>query len=186
MAKVTAIKIIFLAITIFIWGCSDNEGISTEKSKDKSAVTEQVLLDSRINLSQEGRTTAIIEADYIEKRFGEQDTYAKNIAAHFYDSTGAETSWLVADSGQVAEQNNRLEVWGNVHVTTRDSIKLDTESLKWDQSKNRVVTEDYVEIHTKTDIVRGYGFESDRTLKEFTIKRRISGQFEKPHKDSVE
>jgi len=185
MKNIYGINIFILIIILLLCGCSGDEAISTDRSGEKASTTEQVLLNSQINLSQDGRTTAVIEADYIEKRFGAKNTYAKVITAHFYDSTGVETSWLVADSGEVAEQNNQLEVWGNVHVTTKDSITLDTESLKWDQSKNRVITEDYVEIHTKTNIIRGYGFESDRTLKEFTIKRQVSGQFEKLPKDSL-
>jgi LPS export ABC transporter protein LptC len=164
MKNIYGINIFILIIILLLGGCSGDEAISTDRSGEKASTTEQVLLNSQINLSQDGRTTAVIEADYIEKRFGAKNTYAKVITAHFYDSTGVETSWLVADSGEVAEQNNQLEVWGNVHVTTKDSITLDTESLKWDQLKNRVITEDFVEIHTKTDIIRGYGFESDRTL----------------------
>jgi LPS export ABC transporter protein LptC len=91
----------------------------------------------------------------------------------------------VADSGEVGELSNQLDVWGNVEVNTRDSVKLHTESLKWDQKINKVVTEDYVEIHREGTIVRGYGFVSERTLKEFSIKRQVSGRIENLPSDSA-
>jgi LPS export ABC transporter protein LptC len=185
MYTLAKILISILLIAILAISCSKNEPKVTEKVDKDAITTEQVLHDSRINLSQGGRTTAVIDAKYIEKRFGAKKTIAKDIIAHFYDSTGMETSWLVADSGEVGELSNQLDVWGNVEVNTRDSVKLHTESLKWDQKINKVVTEDYVEIHREGTIVRGYGFVSERTLKEFSIKRQVSGRIENLPSDSA-
>lgn len=169
---------IILTLIILVAGCSQEKSSPSTSDSAKSATTEQVLHDSQITLYQDGRTTAVIEAKYIEKRFGQQNTMARNIVAHFYDSSGALTSWLVADSGEVEENSNRMKVWGNVEATSRDSVRLFTESLNWDQKINKVVTEDYVEIHRQDAIMRGYGMETDRNLKNFVIKRNVSGKLD--------
>lgn len=174
-----ALKIIplFLVALVILAACSNEDDRAIDQKEKPAPATEQVLVDSKINLLEDGHTTAVIDAKYIEKRFGEKNTIAKGITAYFYDSTGNITSWLVADSGEVNERNNKLEVFGNVEVTSADSVKLYTESLSWDQSTNSVVTDDYVEIHRKDDmIVRGYGLVTDRSLKEYTIKRQVSGK----------
>jgi LPS export ABC transporter protein LptC len=174
-------KLIFKILTpilmasLLILSCSGDKPRSTDQTK-KAPTTEQVLVDSRITLLEEGLTTAVIDAKYIEKRFGEKNTMAREITAYFYDSTGAMTSWLVADSGFVNEDENMLNVFGNVEVTSKDSVKLYTESLSWNQSMNSVVTDDYVEIHRGEGIYRGYGLVTDRNLKEFTIKKQVSGR----------
>jgi len=172
--KITSLSLIVLILFV---SCSNDEPGATGQ-KDKSAsTTEQVLMDSQINLLEDGRTTAVIDAKYIEKRFGEKNTIARGITAYFYDSTGNITSWLVADSGEVNERSNQLEVFGNVVVTSADSVKLYTQSLSWDQSTNSVVTDDYVEIHRRDDMtVQGYGRVTDRSLKEYTIKKQVSGK----------
>jgi LPS export ABC transporter protein LptC len=170
------LPIILVALVILV-SCSGDEPKATDQKEKPAPATEQVLVDSKINLLEEGRTTAVIDAKYIEKRFGDKNTMAKGITAYFYDSTGNITSWLVADSAEVNERDNQLEVFGNVEVTSADSVKLYTESLSWDQSTNNVVTDDYVEIHRQDNmVVRGYGLVTDRTLKEYTIKRQVSGK----------
>ena len=173
-------KLIYILLTLIILaaGCSREKSSPSTADSAKAATTEQVLHDSQITLYQDGRTTAVIEAKYIEKRFGQQNTMARDIIAHFYDSTGTMTSWLVADSGEVEENSNRMTVWGNIEATSKDSVKLYTESLNWDQKINKVVTEDYVEIHREDVIMRGYGMETDRTLKNFVIKHNVSGKLD--------
>jgi len=169
---------ILLAGIFLILGCSQDKPVPSTSDSSKTAATEQVLHDSQITLYQDGRTTAVIEAKYIEKRFGQQKTIAREIIAHFYDSSGTLTSWLVADSGEVEENSNRMTVWGNIEATSKDSVKLYTESLNWDQKINRVVTEDYVEIHRQKSIMRGFGMETDRNLKNFVIKRNVTGKLQ--------
>jgi LPS export ABC transporter protein LptC len=175
MKIIFKILIPILTASLLVLSCSGDKPKSTDQTK-KAPTTEQVLVDSKITLLEEGLTTAVIDAKYIEKRFGEKNTMAREITAYFYDSTGAMTSWLVADSGFVNEDENMLNVFGNVEVTSRDSVRLYTETLSWNQSMNSVVTEDYVEIHRGEDIIRGYGLVTDRNLKEYTIKKQVTGR----------
>ena len=172
------------SLLIVCLACAGEDSSSSETGDSKNTSTEQVLHDSRIYLTRDGRTTAIIDAALIEKHFGHKETIARGITAHFYDSTGHETSWLTADSGEVIEENNRMTVWGDVEVTSDDGVKLYTEALKWDQDKNRVVNNVYNEIHRGDDILRGYGLETDRNLKEFTLKKQVSGRIRKSPDDA--
>jgi len=166
---------IILAPLIVI-SCSGDKPKSADQATREAPGTEQVLVDSRITLLEDGLTTAVIDAKYIERHFGEKNTMAREITAYFYDSTGAMTSWLTADSGFVNENQNVLNVFGDVEVTSKDSVKLYTQTLSWNQSMNSVVTDDYVEIHRGEDIIRGYGLVTDRNLKEYTIKRQVTGR----------
>lgn len=172
------LKISFLIVaSIFLLAaCTGDKPKSADQATKEAPGTEQVLMDSKITLLEEGLTTAVIDAKYIEKRFGEKNTMARDITAYFYDSTGTMTSWLVADSGFVNEDENVLNVFGDVEVTSKDSVKLYTQTLSWNQSMNSVVTDDYVEIHRGEDIIRGYGLVTDRNLKEYTIKRQVTGR----------
>ncbi len=172
--------LILLIISFFIVNaCSGDQPATSDKADKKQALKEQVLMDSQIKLSEKGRTAAVIDAKYIEKRFGQETTNAREIYATFYDSAGHVTSWLTADSGIVNQDKNQINVYGDVVVTSKDSVRLYTDSLSWDQKLNSVVTDDYVEIHRGKNILRGYGLITDRSLTEYTIKRQITGELEK-------
>jgi hypothetical protein len=54
---------------------------------------------------------------------------------------------------------------------------LKTEELKWVNSKRKIVTDKYVEITSPTEEIRGYGLESDQSLKDYVIFR-VSGRIE--------
>jgi len=177
--NIFALSALLLSLLLLAVSCSDDQPATSDSTDTEQALKEQVLMDSQIKMSEQGRTAAVIDARYIEKRFGQETTNAREINATFYDSTGHLTSWLTADSGIVNQNKNQINVYGDVVVTSKDSVRLYTDSLSWDQKLNSVVTDDYVEIHRGKNILRGYGLITDRSLTEYVIKRQITGQLEK-------
>jgi len=82
-----------------------------------------------------------------------------------------------------------VEALGNVVVTTEEGIKLETASLRWDPQKRKIVTDDFVKITKKKDVITGYGLEADEELKHFVIKKSVKGKIteipEEDFKDSL-
>jgi len=139
---------------------------------------DQILENSTIVLSVGGIKSTVIKANYLIKYEKKDLTLAKVIQADFFDKEGKHTSVLTADSGFIHEQRQDMEVLGSVLVITDDGLKLETTSLRWDPKINKIVTEDFVKITKKNDIITGYGLETDSELKNIKVKRNVKGKLE--------
>lgn len=64
---------------------------------------------------------------------------------------------------------------GNVIVVAESKgRRLETQLLEWDNLRQKIYSTEYVTITTPTEIINGYGFESDPNLNEYKINR-VSG-----------
>jgi LPS export ABC transporter protein LptC len=139
-------------------------------------VPDQIMENTTIIFTEEGIKSAVIYAKYVAVYEKLDLKKAKGVRVDFYDKEGKHSSVLVADSGLIQEKKQNLEALGNVVVTTDDGIKLETQSLKWDPQKRKIVTDDFVKITKKEDVITGYGLETDEELKHFVIKRSVKGK----------
>jgi hypothetical protein len=47
--------------------------------------------------------------------------------------------------------------------------RLNTEEIIWDEQKKKIYSDKYVTIHTKDEILFGYGFESNEDFSKYKI-----------------
>jgi len=91
-----------------------------------------------------------------------------------YDKKG-DSVVLIADYSVTYTKTNISEVRNNVHITNySDSSKLITDQLFWDANERYIYTEKKFMLITKTDTIRGVGFESNEDLSKLNMKS-ISG-----------
>ena len=168
-------SLICLGIVIFllISTCGKEEPKAPEFPQD---VPDQVMENTTITFTEEGVKSAVIYATYLEVYEKLDLKKAKGVQVDFYDQDGNHTSVLVADSGLIQEKRQNLEALGNVVVTTEEGIKLETSSLRWDPQKRKIMTDDFVKITRKKDVVTGYGLEADEELKHLVIKKSVKGK----------
>ncbi|MEA2031789.1 MAG: LPS export ABC transporter periplasmic protein LptC [candidate division Zixibacteria bacterium] len=96
-----------------------------------------------------------------------------------FDSLNQESSRITGDSGIIHEQTDESVIYGNVVVITEDSTKLETEVLHWNPETGRIHTDAFVRFTTNDgSILRGWGFEADQRIREYTIFHRVSGETE--------
>jgi LPS export ABC transporter protein LptC len=160
-------------ISLLILGCGKEEPKAPKSPLD---VPDQVMENTTITFTEQGVRSALIRAKYLAV-YEELDLKkAKGVRVDFYDREGNHTSVLVADSGLIQEKRQNVEALGNVVVTTEEGIKLETQSLEWNPQKRKIVTNDFVKITKKTDVITGYGLEADEELKHFVIKKSVKGK----------
>jgi len=167
-----------LLLLLFIACAETSEDRSTD-IQDSTTVAivrpDQEIYDARISLYDGAHKTTDLFADYIEKFEKLDSTQAKKLNVYFFDDEGKQISNLIADSGIVREQVNFMEVFGHVVVTTEDSAVLYTEQLRHNTTNDKIESDVFVRIIQKGDTIQGYGFESDRKLRNIKIKERVSG-----------
>ena len=79
-------------------------------------------------------------------------------------------SVMHSDSATINEINNNFKAFGNVIVISDSGFTLYTEELLWDNSYNRIISNDSVMFTTEyEDTLYGLGFESDIDLSNWKI-----------------
>lgn len=177
------IVLFFLVVFLIVsFSCTQEE---EKKVSSSIEVPDQVMEKAEIVFTVDGVRSIVIKADYVVKYEKKDLTHAKGVHVDFFDKEGKHTSVMDADSGIIKEKGQELEALGNVVVISDEGVKLETQSLKWDPQKQKVVTEDFVKITKGGDVIYGYGLEADQKLKNFKIKKKVKGKIEKVSEDEL-
>lgn len=144
---------------------------------------DQHFLMSRMVITENGITSAIVEADTV-------DVYADNdftsidggIVMEFFDKKGEQTSTLTADHGGVwglYEEVDSLKATGNVVIVSVDSTKrMETaSSLTWISETRKIYADSLVRLATESGIEQGINFEANEDLSEYRMDN-VSGEIE--------
>jgi len=145
------------------------EVLAVQPGKD---APDQESWNATITFTDSGNITGILRAGYIAKYARDRFTLLdSNITVDFFNDRFEHTSVLTARRGRVNDVSNDFEARGSVVVRSDSGTVLNTEELFWDNKRGRVYTEDFVEIKSPTEEIRGTGFESDQSLTHYTISR---------------
>ena len=183
-------KLITLFVTLsalliaFGAGCSDNDRSSNQDgvAADSSLKPDSEVQGARIHLFEGNRVTTEVLADKIMKYEAIDSTMAYGLDIDSYDSLGNVSSHVVGDSGVIRQSDGRFTIFGNVVVTTSDSMRLETDYLHWHSKTDRIFTDAYVVIETPDEIVRGWGMEANQDLKRYKILHQVSGEIQDTEK----
>lgn len=135
---------------------------------------EQLLLRE----TEGGRLRWVLKADSAQ-HFGERDeTLLTGVHVDFYNATGDTIrSWLTAEEGVVDPETRDLVAQGSVLIETREGQTLETEKLRWDNERGKVISNHYVRLTNGENVIEGVGIESDPELKAYTIHSHVKGKF---------
>ncbi len=115
------------------------------------------------------RLTAPMASRFKEKKLVILD----NPTIQFYDEQGDIRTTLVSDSGEYYEDTRNLLAYGNVVVTSVDGDVLETDSLLWDNKRNKILSDAFVKLTRGRDVITGYGLECRDDLGTVDIKRDV-------------
>ena len=92
-----------------------------------------------------------------------------------------ERSWkIVGAEGEYLQKEKKIELRGNVVVTSSDGIRLETDVLRWDGNGRRLWTDAPVTLSAPGGVVRGRSLELAMASDATTIGGRVRARFERP------
>lgn len=129
--------------------------------------------NSRITVTSNGRTSAIVQYAHMEKFSKQHETkFDGGLVVDFYNTAGQHTSNLVSERGVLYEGTNDVEASGKVVVKSDSGMTVWTSRLRWENTRQKIVSNDFVTIATaENDTLHGHGFISDQNLKVWSIRR---------------
>lgn len=98
--------------------------------------------------------------------------FSDGVEVDIFDDAGNHISKVNCEKATLHENSDDLELMGDVRVHSDDGIHLRTEKLRWDKSKDKILTDDFVTVITaENDTIHGNGFESEKSLKNWVVKK---------------
>jgi LPS export ABC transporter protein LptC len=164
-------KVLYCGLAFWWLGC---------RSQEQQTVTppnydgpDQEGWNSRITVTSNGRTSAILQYAHMEKFSKRRETkFDGGIVVDFYNTEGKHTSNLVSERGMLYEEANDFEALGNVVVKSDSGTTVWTQRLRWENSRQKILSNDFVTIVTaENDTLHGHGFVSDQNLKIWSMRR---------------
>jgi LPS export ABC transporter protein LptC len=110
----------------------------------------------------------------------------KGLKAKFFNDSMRVTSWITADYGIRYQKDEKMEARKNVVVVNEKGDTLNTEHLIWDPRTEKLLSNEFVKITTKDQIIYGDGFEANQDFskyKIFNIKGTLSVPGKSDHPD---
>jgi LPS export ABC transporter protein LptC len=158
-----------LLLLVFAFGCEAEEVKQSGESRKGRPDAES--WDATITLTNEGAKRAVIRAGHLEKYNERQYILLnQNVDADFFNAEEIYTTNLKSKIAEIEEERDFLIAIGNVIVVSDSGVTLFTDTLSWDNLRERIFTEDSVIFITEQqDTLYGVGFESDVELDNWKI-----------------
>lgn len=125
--------------------------------------------NSKVYFSEDGKLKAILYAEHLQKYELKKETLLEKIKIDFYDKKQNNASQLTAERGKVDDLSRDMYAFENVIAQNDSGVVLKTEMLKWRNSDQKIVTDKFVSIKTKKEIIEGYGLEADQSLNNYVV-----------------
>tara|TARA_B100000900_G_scaffold613_1_gene519 strand:+ start:109 stop:627 length:519 start_codon:yes stop_codon:yes gene_type:complete len=158
-----------LFILIFQFACQSNELQKSGQTRQGRPDAES--WDAVITLTNKGAKRGVIRSGHLEKyNDNEFILLDQNVDADFFNEEEVFTTNLKSLVAEIDEEEDFLVAIGSVVVVTDSGVTLFTDTLSWDNQKEKVFTSDSVIFITeKKDTLHGIGFESDIELNNWKI-----------------
>jgi len=145
-------------------------------AREDVRLPDQEARDFTLTESAAGTKNWTLRAEYAAMYNREQRVDATTVQIDFFDREGVLYSTLLADRGTVHQRTNDLEARGNVRVTTKNDVRMETDSLRFINQTGMIESDGFVRVTRNGDVLTGYGFDSDATLEHFRLRREVRAE----------
>lgn len=162
---------------VFIMACENNivkpeEIITNDDTKVEIASDVEMLYSDSAIVRVRIKAPTLL--NHIDKSNPKKE-FPDGIAVDFFNKRQQVSSRLTAKYAVQIEYKNIVVVRDSVVVYSANNERLKTEALTWNDFKEEVYTNRFVEITTPTEVIKGYGFKSDQNFTNWEIKK-VTGQ----------
>jgi len=164
--------IILVCITMFVVSsCGENKIKPTINTNlDDSEIPSQQSWNSKIIFTDNGILKAIMLSKHLMKFEKKHETLIDDMKIEFYNPSGEKTSVLTSKKGKVDDISQNMFAIDSVVAVSDSGVTLRTEELMWVNKTQKIKTDRFVRIESPNEIIEGYGFVSDQTLRNYKIR----------------
>lgn len=165
----------FLAAVMFVLfpGCSGKDKKLTEAISENDTLPSMKSLGVTTLISDSGITRYKIVAEewlIYDKKNPPYWAFEKGVYLEKFDTLFRIDASIKADTAYYHEKKKLWELKGHVQILSQRGDKFQTDLLFWDEKKEKVYSDKFIQIEQEDKVIKGYGFESNQDLTEYEIK----------------
>ena len=173
--KTLNITAAFLAAVMFVLfpACSGKDKKLAEAIAENDTLPSMKSLGVTTLISDSGITRYKIVAEewsIFDKKDPPYWAFEKGVYLEKFDTLFRVDASIKADTAYYHEKKKLWELRGHVQILSQRGDRFQTDLLFWDEKKEKVYSDKYIQIEQEDKLIRGYGFESNQNLTEYEIK----------------
>ena len=173
--KTLNITAAFLAAVMFVLfpACSGKDKKLAEAISENDTLPSMKSLGVTTLISDSGITRyKIVAEEWLihDKKNPPYWAFEKGVYLEKFDTLFRVDASIKADTAYYHEKKKLWELKGHVQILSQRGDKFQTDLLFWDEKKEKVYSDKFIQIEQEDKVIKGYGFESNQDLTEYEIK----------------
>ncbi len=179
MIKSFLFYFIFLFSVIIIFtSCENDMKVIEQLSGKEKLIPSESSVNLNLLYTDSGKMQFRLKAPAMDHFVnGVKEPYSefpKGVYIEYYDDLNRVKTILKANYGIRYDNSKKMEARYKVEVINENGEVLKTEKINWDEERHKIFTDEYVEIKTKRELIKGKGMEADQDFSQWEIKE-VSG-----------
>lgn len=160
-----------LALAIGIAACGKKSG--EQAPVEGSQLPDETVMEFKTQETDSGRVRWTLKAPRAD-RFNAKNVFIMDDPKiEFYDEMGNLQTTLTAKNGEYSLVTHDMLAYGNVVAVTTKGEVLETDSLRYLNTVDKIVSDSFVKLTRGGDVITGIGMECDHTLDSVDIKKDV-------------
>lgn len=151
-------------------GCGDQ---AQRSSSAQSELPDETVSQFRTAESDSGRVRWTVKAPHADRYNARNVFVMDDPTIEFYDEMGNLQTTLTAENGEYSLSTHDMLAYGNVVAVTFKGEVLETDTLRYLNASDKIVSDSFVKLTRGRDVVTGIGLECDHTLESVDIKKNV-------------
>jgi len=172
--KGSARKVLLLAgcvlVALFAFGC-DEDG--KKAMSVQAELPDETVTASRTQESDSGRVRWTVKAPRADRYNARNVFVMADPTIEFYDEMGNLQTTLTAKNGEYSLSTHDMLAYGDVVAVTFKGEILETDTLRYLNETDKIVSDSFVKLTRGKDVLTGIGLECDHTLESVDIKKDV-------------
>lgn len=158
-----------VAAGLFLFGCG-NESTDNIASQKKE-VPDEVISDFTTEESDSGMVKWRLSAPTANKFNARKIFLMDKPKIEFYNEMGYLQTTLTAENGEYSQESRDMLAYGNVVVVSVGGDVLETDSLRYLNMDDKIISDSAVKLTRGNDVITGVGLECNHDLSSVDIKK---------------
>jgi LPS export ABC transporter protein LptC len=153
--------------------CACDEEAKQETSVHATQMPDETVNDFRTQESDSGRVRWTVKAPHADRYNARNVFVMSDPKIEFYDEMGNLQTTLIAQNGEYSLATHDMLAYGNVVAVTFRGEVLETDTLRYLNATDKIVSDSFVKLTRGKDVLTGIGLECDHTLESVDIKKNV-------------
>ena len=160
-----------LCVTVAL-GCSEKKGVK-DAPEQGSQLPDETVIEFVTQETDSGRVQWKLAAPRALRYNAKNVFVMDNPTIEFFDDMGNLQTTLTARNGEYSLLTHDMLAYGDVVATSTKGEVLETDSLRYLNERDKIVSDSHVKLTRGRDVITGIGMECDHTLDSVDIKRNM-------------